>query len=192
MIVSHRHRFVFAHVPKTGGISVRAALEPFADGQDAAARDTTHETLPALLVRRPDLAGHFKFAFVRNPWDRLVSFHAYARARLAPTVPQMQGVDFGAMLRLLEAGAPWLTRLHVMRPQREHVRGADFVGRFEYLDSDFAQVCARLGISAELPRKNASRHGAYASYYDGSGRDFVAARYREDIEEFGYSFGAMS
>ncbi|HEX4294042.1 MAG TPA: sulfotransferase family 2 domain-containing protein [Rhizomicrobium sp.] len=192
MIVSLSRRFVFAHVPKTGGISVRAALEPFADGQDAAARDTTHETLPTLLERRPDLAGHFKFAFVRNPWERLVSFHAYARAHLALTVPEMQGVDFGGMLRLLEAGAPWLTRLHAVRPQHEHVRGADFVGRFEALDSDFARVCARLDIRAALPKKNASRHGAYTSYYDAGSRDFVAARYREDIEGFGYSFGATS
>jgi hypothetical protein len=188
MIVSRSHRFVFAHVPKTGGISVRAALEKFADGQDAAARNTTHETLPTLIERRPDLAGHFKFAFVRNPWDRLVSFHTYARERLTPTVPQMQGVDFGGMLRLLDDGAPWLTRLHVMRPQREHVRGADFVGRFEDLDSDFARVCAKLDIRAALPKKNTSRHGAYAGHYDDWGRGFVARYHAQDIEEFGYTF----
>jgi hypothetical protein len=191
MIVSRSRRFVFAHVPKTGGISVRAALEPFADGQDATARDTTHETLPALLQRRPDLAGHFKFAFVRNPWDRLVSFHAYARERLAPTVPEMQGIDFARMLRLLDEGAAWLNRFYAMRPQRAHVRGADFVGRFEDLDSDFARVCARLDIRAALPKKNASRHGAYAGHYDDWGRGFVAQRYAQDIEEFGYTFEAQ-
>ncbi len=190
MIVSHAHHFIFAHVPKTGGISLRAALEPFADGQSVTLADTTHETLPALLARHPNLAGHYKFAFVRNPWDRLVSFHTYARARLAPTLPQMQGVDFGEMLRLLDADTAWLSDLYVMHPQSAYVQGADFVGRFETLDSDFARVCASLNIRAALPRKNVS-DPPMARYYDDWGRDFVAARYREDIAQFGYAFEAV-
>jgi hypothetical protein len=192
MIVSHAHRFVFAQVPKTGGISMRAALEPFADGQDAVLRETTHETLPQLLARMPQLSGHFKFAFVRNPWDRLVSFHAYAREKLRPTFPQMQDVDFGGMLRLLDRDTPWMRPLFALRGQADHVRGADFVGRFEDIDSDFARVCAQLDIRAALPRKNASRHGAYAGHYDAWGRDFVARRYADDIAQFDYAFEATS
>jgi hypothetical protein len=192
MIVSDSRRFVFAHVPKTGGISMRAALETFADGKAAVLRGTTHETLPALLRREPRLGGYFKFAFVRNPWDRLVSFHAYAREKLRPTVPEMQGLDFGQLLHAMDRGADWLDRLHVMRPQGGHVRGADFVGRFETLESDFARVCASLDIRAVLPRKNTSTHGAYAGYYDAWGRDFVARRYADDIDEFGYAFEALS
>jgi len=192
MIISHAHRFVFAHVPKCGGIAMRAALEPFADGQSAALRDTTHETLPALVARRPDLAGHFKFAFVRNPWDRLVSFYAYARRHLASTLPQLQDLTFSAVLRLVDSGAAWLEPLHVLRPQTDYTRGADFVGRFERLSEDFSGVCARLGLSAALAHRNASQHGAYASYYDDWSRGFVARRYAGDIQEFGYSFGDMS
>ena len=192
MIISHTHRFVFAHVPKCGGIAMRAALEPFADGQSAVLRETTHETLPALVARRPDLAGHFKFAFVRNPWDRLVSFHVYAREKLRPTYPQMQDIDFNAMLRLLDQDTAWMRDLFVMCPQIDYVAGADFVGRFEDMDGDFARVCRQLNIRAALPRRNASRHGAYAGYYDPWSRGFVAARYAEDIQEFGYSFGATS
>jgi hypothetical protein len=188
MIISQSHRFVFAHVPKCGGIAMRAALEPFADKQSAVLSGTTHETLAALIARRPDLAGHFKFAFVRNPWDRLVSFHVYAREKLRPTYPQMQGVDFGAMLRLLDRDTAWMRELFVMRPQTDYAAGADFVGRFEDMDGDFARVCRQLNIRAALPRMNTSRHGAYAGYYDKWGRDFVAARYAQDIQEFGYAF----
>jgi hypothetical protein len=127
----------------------------------------------------------------------MVSFYAYARARLRPTLPQMQDVDFPGMLRLLDTNAAWLRDLHVMRPQRDFVREggtllADFVGRFENLAADFARVCARLGLAAVLPRKNISHHGAYAGYYDDWSRGFVAARYRQDIEEFGYNFEARS
>jgi hypothetical protein len=188
MIISHSHRFVFAHVPKCGGIAMRAALEPFADGQACALSGTTHETLPALLARQPELAGHFKFAFVRNPWDRLVSFYAYARRYLARTLPRLQALSFGEMLRHIDSGAAWLEPLHAVRPQSDTARGADFVGRFERLNEDFARVCARLGLSAVLPRRNALVHGAYATYYDDWSRAFVARRYAQDIQEFGYAF----
>jgi len=191
MIVSNSHRFVFAHVPKTGGISMRAALGPFADGQSAVRRDTTHETLPSLIAREPRLAGHFKFAFVRNPWDRLVSFYVYARENLRPTYPQMQGVDFDGMLRLLDCDTPWMRDLFVMRRQCDYVAGADFIGRFEEMDSDFARVCTQLNIRTALPKKNSSRRGAYTGYYNAWGRDFVARRYAQDIQKFGYSFEAV-
>ena len=146
MIISHAHRFVFAHVPKTGGIAMRAALEPFADGRPDAHPGTTHETLPALLARRPDLAGHFKFAFVRNPWERLVSFHAHARRYLSHALPEFEGLSFTAMLRLLDKGAAWLESLHAIRPQSEHVHGADFVGRFERIAEDFCGCLRPAGI----------------------------------------------
>jgi hypothetical protein len=190
MIVSDSHRFVFAHVPKTGGISVRAALGPYADGQAAVLQETTHETLPELLSRQPRLAGHFKFAFVRNPWNRLVSFYAYACRYLARTLPQMQGVSFPEMLRLLDGNVAWLRDLFVMRLQSDYTAGADFIGRFERLEDDFKRVCARLNIAAPLARKNASEHGAYSAYYDSWSRGFVADRCARDIDQFGYTFEA--
>lgn len=199
MIISRSRKFIFAHVPKTGGISMRAALAPFADGQSAAHDQTTHETLPAFIARHPEMQGHFKFAFVRNPWDRLVSFYFNAMERLARTIPQMQSVGgFGGMLRMLDADADWLRDLHILRPQREFVRGegggllADFVGRYEHLESDFGLVCRRAGIGATLPKKNVSSHGPYARYYDDWGKGFVAARYRDDIMEFDYAFEAAA
>jgi hypothetical protein len=197
MIVSDSRKFVFAHIPKTGGISVAAALEPYADGQAAAHLNTTHETLPEFLVRHPEARGHFKFAFVRNPWDRLVSFYFFARDVLARSLPEIRAVDgFGGMLRALESDAAWIRDLHIMRPQRDYLRGADgesaadFVGRFERLPADFAAVCKRTGIQAELRRRNAFPHPPYAQCYDGWSKGFVAERYRGDIEEFDYRFEA--
>lgn len=195
MIISNRRRFVFVHVPKSAGTSIRAALAPFADGASAASPHTTHETLPALLARHPELATHFKFAFVRNPWDRLVSFFFYARQRLAPTFPQFQAMDgLEDMLRLIDRNVAWLCAMHAIRPQCDYVCGedgvrlTDFVGRHENLPADFARACRRIGISAALPQMNVSRHDDYAGYYNGWCRDFVAIRYGRDIGEFGYAF----
>ena len=195
MIISDSCRFVFVHIPKSAGISIRAALAPFGDGASAAASDTTHQTLPALLARHPELARHFKLAFVRNPWERLVSFFFHAKQRLAPTFPQFQAMDgLEAMLRLIDRDAAWLCAMHAIRPQCDYVCGADgarltdFIGRHEHLDADFARACRRIGIAAALPRMNVSGHDHYAGYYNGWSRDFIAARYGRDIGEFGYAF----
>jgi chondroitin 4-sulfotransferase 11 len=199
MIVSASRKFVFAHIPKTAGTSMTSALEPFADGQTAARLNTAHETLAEFFARRPEATGHFKFAFVRNPWERAVSFYFHARKRLAPTVPQMQAVEtFEDMLRLLDEGVEWLRDLVSLRPQHAFVSGetgaplADFIGRYERLNDDFAVVCNKVGIAAELPAKNRSDHEPYARYYSNWGRSFVAAHYRRDIDEFGYSFEARA
>ena len=196
MIISDSHSFVFVHIPKNAGTSIRAALEAFADGQSAASRDTTHETLPALIARHPELKTHFKFAFARNPWERLVSFFFYSKQKLSRTFPQFQALEgVEAMLRLLDRNVTWICDMHAARPQYEYICGedgqrlTDFVGRYEHLAADFAVACQRAGIETVLPRKNASRHGHYTGYYNSWCRDFVAVRYGRDIREFGYTFG---
>ncbi len=107
-------------------------------------------------------------------------------------------------------------RSHLMfLPQSFFVLGAngepavDFVGRFEQIDQDFAEVAARLGLLAELPRENVGDAGrtdgaaepgsgadraatsepAYrAAYQDPAAVDIVAEIYREDVRAFGYTF----
>jgi hypothetical protein len=195
MIISDSHKFVFIHIPKNAGTSIQSALEPFADGQSVASRETTHETLSALLARQPALRAHFKFAFVRNPWERLVSFFFYARGRLRPTFPQFQEMEgLETMLRMIDRDVGWLCQMHAVRPQCDYVcdaRGArltTFLGRYERLDRDFATACSQIGIEAALSRQNVSRHGHYATYYSDWGRGFVADRYGADVRAFDYRF----
>jgi chondroitin 4-sulfotransferase 11 len=188
MIVSTGHRFVFAHVPKTGGIAMRAALAPYADAR--LSHLPAHDTLADLAMRMPETSGYFKFTFVRNPWDRLVSFYAYARAVLTRTLPQI--VDFDWMLRALDRDEEWTRTVHALRPQSDFTSGSDFIGRFERLAGDFTRACAHIGIAPVLSRRNASQHLAYSTYYDNWSRSFVAARYVGDIEAFGYRFEAAS
>lgn len=206
MIVSHLHRFIFVAIPKTGTHSVRQALRAhlgpddieqvglFVDKRfpvaDLAAIRHGHLGLEQVRPYFPaEVAGYFKFAFVRNPFDRFVSYCAFmTRANGA-----FERDPKGVMRHLLFKAPP---REHILfRPQHELLVDAggallaDFTGRVESMQADYDAACARIGIaSAPLGKVNGSRRGAYRDYYDPELVEGVRAFYRRDLELFGYDF----
>ena len=64
----------------------------------------------------------------------------------------------------------------------------DFVGRFENLAEDFAQVCERLDRDAELPHLKKSQRTSYRDYYDEKTKAIVQDWFARDIEHFAYRF----
>lgn len=208
MIVSHRHRFIFAAVPKTGTHAVRRALREQMGEEDVEQvglfvnkrfpwedlASVQHGHLSLRQVR-PHLgdeafAGYFKFAFVRNPFDRFVSYCAFMLR--GGTLFQTRPRD--VMRHFLFEQPP---EQHVLfRPQASLLVDddgrsllTDAVGRVEDMQASYDAICARIGIPTQrLDRVNASEHGDYRRYYDPMLIDAVAARYAQDIELFGYSF----
>ena len=66
---------------------------------------------------------------------------------------------------------------------------ADFIGKFERLDEDWAFVAQKLGLEEKLPHRRANpRARHYSDYYTPRTRDIVAAKFDVDIERFGYEF----
>lgn len=208
MIVSHRHRFIFAAVPKTGTHAVRQALrEQMGDEDveqvglfvnrrfpwaDLAAIQHGHLSLQQVrpYLGEEAFADYFKFAFVRNPFDRFISYCAFMLRG---------GNDF--QLRPQEVMRHFLFR----NPQNDHIlfqpqasllvdeNGttllADAVGRVEDMQTSFDAICAHIGMASRpLDRVNGTRHDDYRCYYDKALIDGVTARYAQDLDLFGYSF----
>jgi hypothetical protein len=66
---------------------------------------------------------------------------------------------------------------------------ADFIGKFERLDEDWAFVAQKLGVEEKLPHERANVRGRhYTEYYTPRTRDIIAAKFKVDIERFGYEF----
>jgi len=133
--------------------------------------------------------GYFKFAVVRNPFDRFVSTCCYLlrqepKFRRKPT----------ALMKLAVANSRFRKRILVC-PQSELLMSEsggvnlNYVGRFEQLDESCSDIFERLGLPAtSLERRNASDHEAWPGYYDDALRQSVAALYRDDLQNFGYTF----
>lgn len=191
---ANAHRCIFVHIPKTAGSSVATALF---------GAPSSHLTAQAYLDANPrKFARFFKFAFVRNPWDRLVSTYAFLRdggmnamdrawasEHLAPYA------DFDDFVRrglALEAVRSWVH----FRPQTDFICDTDgkvlmdFIGRYEWLDADFAAVAKRLGRDVTLPVTNVSRRAGYGDYYTPETRELVGRLYRSDVAAFDYGFGS--
>lgn len=74
MLVSHRHKLVFVHIQKTGGQTVSRVLKD--NISDITRFKRKHEFAICAMEELEDWNEYFKFAFVRNPWDRLVSWYS--------------------------------------------------------------------------------------------------------------------
>jgi len=208
MIVSHRHRFIFAAVPKTGTHSVRQALrEHLSDADveqvglfvskrfpwaDLAAIRHGHLSLQQVrpYLGEAAFSRYFKFAFVRNPFDRFVSYCAFMTRDGDAFQKQPQDV----MRHFLFREPP---EQHILfQPQSALLVGedgkallTDRVGLVEDMQGSYDAICAQIGIpSRPLDRVNGSQHGDYRHYYDQGLIDGVSARYAQDLDLFGYTF----
>ena len=233
-MVSHHHKCIFIHIPKTAGQSIERVFLNLLD--------LKWETRAPLLLRyndRPELGPpslahlkaneyvryqylsqelfdkYYKFAFVRNPWDRMVSIYKYYNYDTR--------FEFKSFLLNVFKNEIWHDKYWFVGPQSGFVCGeddtmlVDFVGRYENLQNDFNHVCKKIGLPPiEIPHANKSSLTSpilsfnpkrlikyvryqikgkyipmfkrYQDYYDDETRELIADLYRRDIELFGYEF----
>lgn len=233
-MICPQQRCLFIHIPKTAGQSVehvflalnglswatrealllRANDDP-AMGPPRLAHLTAGDYLRYGYLTPEQFQTYFKFAFVRNPWARMVSLYRHLS----------YGVAFRDFLMGEFRTRVWKEMYWFVRPQVEFIMSedgdwlVDFVGRFENLQRDFDAICRQLGLpSTPLPHVNKAQDHAvkvrpslhprrllrylrkrryrrpapqfphWRDYYDESTRSLVATLYAEDIHRFGYAF----
>jgi len=215
MLISYSRRFIFIHIYKVAGTSIREALKPYSFDPNVFLPTRLLRMLGAHNVvrhhRLQKLGGHahatqvrdalparffnefYKFAFARNPWDWQVSLYNFALKD--PTHHQH---ELTKSLGSFEKYVEWRVN-EELRLQKDFVvdeRGElimDFVGRYEALERDFNEVCGRVGVSSRLPHLNKTPRKSYTDYYTSQTAALVAEAYKEDVEFFGYDFeGSVS
>jgi hypothetical protein len=213
-MISHQHKCIFVQIPKTGSTSIRVLLGkpirphlnlweikrlmesywPVRGGRRNRIIECFYLMLPReqrLEMGRRQFESYFKFGFVRNPWDRVVSL--YERREALEFRAQMTFDQFVDWIQYSSStcihSSPHRYQLDWFVDPNGKVL-ADFIGRFERLEQDWAFVARKLGLNEKLPHSRAnprSRH--YTDYYTERTRQVVGEKFRVDIETFGYQFG---
>ena len=207
MIVSHAKKFIFFAVPKTGTHAVRELLRAHKGPDDWEQQVLFGEQcLPIpeiakiqhghISVRQisPYLeesvwTNYFKFAIVRNPFDRFISICFFLNRKN----PLFLDTPLQWMKSAIQA--PRFRERVLVKPQYLQLIDTqgnilmDYVGRYELLQASVDEICDRLQIKATpLQKRNASEHKEYREYYDDELKSAVETFYQEDLIRFKYSY----
>ncbi len=226
-VISHKHRFIYFVVQKVACTSIKTALLPLFDTNLDKRKDTLesgpsksgvhkffdqsgYQITKRQLVKELDgkYRDYFKFAFVRNPWDRLLSCYLNKLTEGGPGLkspPSLAarvypGMTFAEFVEVVSEVPDKEANIH-FKSQCSVICGrgddkpimANFIGRFENLVSDFEIVMRKIGDDRveQLPHLMHSKgRGSvpYTKFYDDRLRELVYRRYKDDIDIFGYSF----
>ncbi|HET6345537.1 MAG TPA: sulfotransferase family 2 domain-containing protein, partial [Myxococcota bacterium] len=205
MLIIDDPRVLFIHIQKTGGTSVTARLRD--RYPTVATLSKKHSTFADATAALGDEVGSYRVVtFVRNPWERLVSWYSMIVQR----VEQAGSTSNGRWLFVLERARTfeefimccdaafderggyardYLTnQLDYLADAWQRARSVH-VGRYEAFADDARRIFDEVGLPlGELPVVNGSQHEHYSVYYSARTRDIVAKRYRRDIDAFGYTF----
>lgn len=209
-MVSHKYKCIFVHIPKTGGQSIESVFlhrhgltwadrhplllrknDDLERGPERLAHMTISEYLKYNYVSQQFFDKYFKFAVVRNPWDRLVSEYAFRQRR----GEIRSGRTFKSWVSKLGKFKAVDIERHI-KPQYDYIHDTsgkllvDYIGKFENYGFSFNFICDRLSMyDCVLPHKNKSVHAHYTEYYDQDTVDLVSEVYAKDIELFKYKYG---
>lgn len=205
-MISIQKHFLFVHVPKTGGNSLQTILRDYSEDQIAMVGEhqdgierfeivndkypiSKHSTLSHYKsVLEPDIYGSlFKFAVIRNPWDRMVSFYFSPHRGIVEWNRQ----EFLYMISRIPPVRYYICEDPFSQAGIPSPIDADLdrLIHFERLSDEFQEICDRLGIPCPpLPKRNQSQRDHYSVYYDDQLREMVGSRFREEIEFGGYEF----
>ena len=219
MIISKKYKFIFIHIPKTGGCSVENALINHLGKEDLITdrMNYQHEKINAKFCDIPhhstlrsiheltsnEYKDYYKFAFVRNPYERMVSmysFYSQLKNEKKEIFIQTEFSKFNAWLLgeeniinsklSLKAQNQWKNKpkIEFIVDDNNEI-GVDFIGRMETFHSDLLTVGKKLGIDIEkTPDKNKSRHLHYSVYYSIEGKKKVEKEYMNDFKKFLYTW----
>jgi hypothetical protein len=204
-MISDKKKFIFIHIPKAAGSTVRYTLRSYGNRPNWFARKSDmlfQKFFNVCLLRTNDLPGHataaevrsivgeqffdyYSFSFVRNPFDLEVSLYHYIKKN--PEHHQHETVKKLSFLQFIELRHQDHTSQHKYVMDTDGKCIVDFVGRFESFDLDFASICKKLGLRAKVIHKNKSNHKYYAEYYCSASREIVTEIHKNDFEIFGYN-----
>jgi hypothetical protein len=206
VIISHTYKCIFIAIPKTATHAIRFAMRPYLGKDDT-------EQVNLFVQKKIPIEGfqhinhghikakeaapilsdiwnsYFKFAIVRNPFERFISYCAFLYSEQEEFHKNPENFLYHTLYNSK-------SKNHILfQPQSQFLFDennkllVDYVGRFENLQESYETICKNTGIpSSELIKINTSHHHFYRTYYNAELIEMVSEIYQEDIANFQYKF----
>ncbi len=204
-MISHKYKCIFIHIPRVAGSSIESKI--IGKNWWSIEKETKHILASqAKYLYKDYWNSYFKFSFVRNPFDRMVSmikfggfFYGRNTSILNTEAIEWYKDKFGFPVtveydyRFYKNSEIRLDR-HVANSVYSNIldEELDFIGKYENLDSDFEFVCKQIGYEYDgLPDAGASasadRKPLSFYYKDKNLVQQVASLYMKDFDIYGYN-----
>lgn len=198
-VISNKHFLLFIHIPRTGGYTIRRCLEESIE--DIEIKKPVHSTLNKTITDTPHLSSFFKFSYVRNPYDLLVSSYScigqsntdYSHINKLSFYEFVNWVaDVGFKRDENDAETFYRTQTQYLSINNEIK--VDKIFKNEMLCNDmgtsnlnglFMNLDLKIPKNIPLLRKS-DRHFGFAQYYDSKTYKLVNKIYKEDFKNFKY------
>lgn len=206
-MINDTQKFIFSHIPKNAGTSIEKALAKVPDTLDISKIEQSRRE--ALVFKKTNSNPEYCFfAFVRNPYDRIVSVyrHSMRKRRHFPKLSFSQYCialqDY--FIEKLDDG--WLStfdKRHA-RPQTFFIPNAEgflmgqklntipknvYIGNFENLSEHFIELLNNLKIkNISLPHVSwgSAKKANYEDYFDENSYEIIQLLYGSDFAHFDY------
>lgn len=202
MLISKSHKFLYYHLYKVAGTSIRNVLIPYCSKKQVIAQNINHACsifgiklkIPPIYNFHPDLTNvknylgeefndYYRFTFVRNPldWQKSIYFFTKKNTRhhQHSIVKKMSFEEY----------IYWRINEDMKLASDLLFHDGDClvndIYRYEDITSEFKRLCKKINISTELPHKNIAGHNKKITISNKAIEDFIEA-FKKDYEVFGY------
>jgi chondroitin 4-sulfotransferase 11 len=159
-VISHKHKYIFIHIPKTAGTSIKKYLSSFRSKEDYQSPEDPlenfgHNKLSYYEFKYKNIEDFYKFCFIRNPYDRMVSLYKYTKKWLK------FNYSFLKFCQSIKIGKKYTNNIiweDHYEPQSNYISSKiNFIGRTETINDDFKKICKDINVPyKKLPQLNDS------------------------------------
>lgn len=193
MYISHQKKFIFLHIPKCAGTTIKSIIMPYIDEHKYTIEGEkvtriggyqSHQKLTKTL--REKYKDYFIFAFVRNPWAWNLSFYNFKCTR-EKHYPRL----YPTFESFIKAKANHKNhQLCEWTHYGDNTQMIDFIGKFENLEEDIKFIANKLKIPIPetTPHYKNSKITNYKAKYTKQMIDIVTKIHHRDIKLLNYTY----